>query len=461
MGPAAPAVRRSGLGRLLSWSSLLWVMLWLNIEADPRHWRNPTGLVGYLHFIRSLLAFAAAVVACLFVHRRATRGVFGGSGPVRLMAVYGLFALGASLLSASPFEALYWGGLYLSVFIVLEAVVAQGDPLSGSAQLLTLTWVMVATLAAGLAIVAWDVLFGSGDWWSSDVEVVNVIPAVGGVTMSRSTGIGRLAAVPAVFAFSRVWQARGPSRVLWGALCGASVVLMLATRARTPLIGFVVAALFMLSVQRGQGALFLTMGVAGLAMLADATIAERMEGIVYRRGPGENLMRMTGRTEVWREGWEVFLRSPVLGLGPLADRFHMGLRHVHNTWLLALMQAGVAGTAFFVASWVVGWRLFFRCLQGLAVLSAQRRVLLVEAGAVLAFFTVRSIPEATAAAFSVDLLVIVPILAYLEILDRSLRQAWACQSLSAPGSGRGGRPREAGHTAALVGRNAWSRGGTG
>ncbi|HPD13461.1 MAG TPA: O-antigen ligase family protein [Planctomycetota bacterium] len=440
---------------------LLWVMLWLNIEADPRHWRNPTGLVGYLHFARSLLAFAAAVGAYLFVRRRGTLGVFGRSGPVRLMAVYGLFMLGTSLLSASPFEALYWGALYLSVFIVLEAVVARSDPLSGSAQLLTLTWVMVATLAVGLAIVAWDVLFSSGDWWSSDVEVVNVIPAVGGVTMSRSTGIGRLAAVPAVFAFSRMWQARGPGRVLWGAVCGASIVLMLATRARTPLIGFVVAALFMLSVQRGKGALFLTMGVAGLAMLADATMAERIEGIVYRRGPGENLMRMTGRTEVWREGWEVFLRSPVLGLGPLADRFHMGLQHVHNTWLLALMQAGVAGTAFFVASWVVGWRLFFRSLRSLAALSAQHRTLLIEAGAVLAFFTVRSIPETTAAAFSVDLLVIVPILAYLEVLDRSLRQARARQSPPQPGSGRHCRLPVAGQPAALVGRSAWSRGGVG
>jgi hypothetical protein len=88
---------------------------------------------------------------------------------------------------------------------------------------------------------------------------------------------------------------------------------------------------------------------------------------------------------------------------------------------MALMQAGVVGTGFFAAAWVIAWRLFYRSLRKLTLLPARQKCILVEAGAVLAFFTLRSITETTAAAISADLLIIVPILVYLEVLDRQLR----------------------------------------
>ncbi|MBM4031948.1 MAG: O-antigen ligase family protein [Planctomycetes bacterium] len=414
-------------------------MLWLNIDADYRHLRSPSGLLEYLHAARALLAFAAAIGAYVLLQQRVRRSVFSGSSPVRLLAVYGVIALGASVLSESPFEALYWGGLYLAVFVVLEAEMAGGDPLARSAQLLTLTWLIVASLGAALAIVGWDVFFGEVGLMAPGAEVISVIPQFMGFTMSRSTGVGRLAAVPAVFALARVCHGRGVSRILWGVVLCAFVALLLATRARTPLFGLVAAALFMLSVQRGKGGLLLAVGVAVLAILADVISPEKVEGFIYRRGTGEDLLRMTGRTDVWAAGWEVFMRSPVVGLGPLADRFHMGWRHIHSTWLLALMQAGVVGAAFFVAAWAIGWRLFFRNLRRLETLPPRHQALLIESGAVLAFFTVRSIPETTAAAFSIDLLVIVPILAYLEILDRSLRQASAQQTAQRARNGCGFR----------------------
>ena len=49
---------------------------------------------------------------------------------------------------------------------------------------------------------------------------------------------------------------------------------------------------------------------------------------------------------------------------------------------------------------------------------ASHHQLFYEAVAVLVFFTVRSIPETTTASFSVDLMVMVPVLAFLEILFR-------------------------------------------
>jgi len=47
-----------------------------------------------------------------------------------------------------------------------------------------------------------------------------------------------------------------------------------------------------------------------------------------------------------------------------------------------------------------------------------QRVFLIQAGGVLAFFTVRSIPEVCGAMFGVDLMVMLPVLAYLGLLGQ-------------------------------------------
>jgi len=429
------------LEALLTWRSALWVMVWLNIEADYGNLIDPRGGMGYVHAVRAVLAFAAAAVALVQMPRGRHGSAFAPRGPIRLMTIYAVLTLGASMLSDSPFKALYWGGLYVSVFIVLEAVVAGRDPLEQSVQLLTLTWLVVAALALVLAWVAIDVLFGQPDWLTGGREVINEIPKVAGMTMSRSTGIGRLAAVPAVIAIAAAYRARGAARALWGIVFCVFTAIVLATRGRTPLLGLAVAGLLVLLLRRDKSWLVLAGGLAVLLVLTSAGVRESVGELVYRRGPDENLMRMTGRTEVWQLGWEVFLRSPLLGLGPLADRFHLDWTHIHNTWLLALMQSGVVGASFFVAAWVIGWRLFFRCFREVGALPEKHRTPLVMAGAIYAFFTVRSITETTAAAFSVDLLVIVPVLAYLEILDSSLRRARMAQWQALPQNGNNARWR--------------------
>lgn len=438
MREPAPQWLRIDWKGVLSWRTVLWAMLWLNIDADYDRWRNVQGVAGYLHGIRSLCAFAAAIGACLLARSRAQQAAFSRSGPVRLMAVYGIVACAASVFSASPFGALYWGGLYLSVFIVLEVLVTRGDPLARSAEIIASSCFVAAALAAFLAIEGWEVFFGQGNWFASDQEVINVIPHVRGFTMSRSTGIGRLAAVPALLGLVLLFRAKGPGRLLGGIVACLSILLLLATRARTPAIGVAVACLFMLLAHRARGMAFFVVGVAILAALGSDTVQEMIEKVLYRRGAGEDLTRLTGRTSAWQAGWEVLLNSNalLLGLGPLADRFHMHWGHVHSTWFLALMQAGLVGACIFIASWVAGWRLLLRSLRKLDVLPAEHQILLIGAGTVLAFFTVRSIPESTAAAFSVDMLVVVPCLAYLEILDRRLGNAGVLPSGVRPGIGR-------------------------
>jgi len=341
------------------------------------------------------------------------------------MTIYGVVALAASVLSVAPVRALYWGGLYLSVFLVLEAVVTgERDSLKRSTQLLIFNWVVVAACAAALAVIARDMMFGREGRAFSGHGLINVIPDVGGFGMSRSTGIARFAAVPAIVAFARLCHGKGARRFLWAVVFCGFLTVVLAMQSRGAVLGLVAALAFVLFLQRGKVGLFLAVAAIALAVLGSATLPDAVREYVYKGRDVEALRTMTGRTEIWKQGWQLFLGSPIFGLGPLADRFHLDWAHIHNTWLFALMQAGIVGTTFFVASWVVAWRLFSRHVRNAAVLPAAHRYLLIEAGAVLAFFTVRSMPETTAAGFSVDLLIIAPILAYLETLNRTL----ACPS---------------------------------
>jgi O-antigen ligase len=92
--------------------------------------------------------------------------------------------------------------------------------------------------------------------------------------------------------------------------------------------------------------------------------------------------------------------------------------HVHNTYMYALISAGFAGTAAFVGGLAWAWIIFLRSMRrGIADRYGQR-AFLIQAGGILAFFTVRSIPEVCGAMFGVDFMVMLPALAYLTILDQ-------------------------------------------
>jgi O-antigen ligase len=129
---------------------------------------------------------------------------------------------------------------------------------------------------------------------------------------------------------------------------------------------------------------------------------------------------MTGRTRAYEEGLAAFQDAPLFGRGQWADRLVIK-EHVHNSYLQAMLNGGIFGAIPYFASWIAGWMLFFRLQKRRARLSPKDRVCLLEAGTVMMFFTVRSIPETTTASFAVDLLVMVAVYVYLESLTIQLK----------------------------------------
>jgi O-antigen ligase len=146
-----------------------------------------------------------------------------------------------------------------------------------------------------------------------------------------------------------------------------------------------------------------------------ATVSDRVTTYLERGQSREEFLSMTGRTRAYQKGLTAFEDAPMLGRGQWTDRLIIH-EHVHNSYLQALLNAGILGGLPYFASWIVGWIMFFRLHKRSKFLSPEDRLCLLEAGTVMMFFTARSIPETTTASFSVDLLVMVAVYVYLESL---------------------------------------------
>jgi O-antigen ligase len=171
---------------------------------------------------------------------------------------------------------------------------------------------------------------------------------------------------------------------------------------------------------------FLVISTAFLILLESPGVISEQVSDYLRRGQSEELFEsMSGRTSIYEHGIAAFQDAPFFGRGQWTDRI-VFYEHVHNSFLQALLNAGVVGGAPYFASWIAGWIMFFKLRNRWRWLSREDRLCLLESGTVMTFFTVRAIPETTTASFAVDLLVMVAIYVYLETLtlDVARRQAF-------------------------------------
>ena len=70
----------------------------------------------------------------------------------------------------------------------------------------------------------------------------------------------------------------------------------------------------------------------------------------------------------------------------------------------------------------VAWVMLLRVLRRRDLLKPVERLTLIQTAGILAFFTMRSYPENSAALYSVDLLVLLPAIVFIAEADRKLRR---------------------------------------
>jgi O-antigen ligase len=411
--------------RYISISAVLWLMLWFAINTGP--WilsDDPDNLVEWLHYIRTTFPLIVVVLgAGYYFQKRHGQGKII-SGPVSLWLIYGIAGLLAATMSPEPFDAAYWAIAYLAVFSALCAYMYKPDNIEGIIQLNHLNWIITTIFLLLLVFFARDALLPVIMQRQSAYGIYGQMQVVAAMPMSRSSGMARFAAVPGVIAFVMFWHSGSLKRILWLSLFIFSVYLIYLMQSRGAIFGFAFAIAFVMLFQGKRSRI---LGIAfvslfGLMLLSDVIPVDTINDIkdyIYRGQSEEDFRSMTGRTRAWESGVDAALESPLIGWGFQSDRLLIH-EHVHNTYLYALITSGFFGVASFIAGLAWAWLLFWRIIKKGKIQDRAQKIFLIQAGGILAFFTVRSIPEVCGALFGVDFMIMLPILAYLKVASDKL-----------------------------------------
>jgi len=408
----------------LGWPGILLLGLWANYNSGPWHLtRPPSSPLAVFHAARAALALIVPLLAACVYGRRA--GVLRQWTPAHLWMLYAAMALLGGMLSGHrQFSVVYWASAYAGAFLASSACIHEGNEIVDAASINRVTWFVVTVVIVALVIVARDVLVVGEGLAASGYTVLRRMPQVGGMVMSRSTGLARFAAVPGLVALGMALHRKGVWRMVGLAAYLVVAVFLYIMQSRGATAGFIGGTFFML-ICSGRGGravmVLLIIGLAG-AVALNAIPPEIIDHL--SRGQSLDQLQTTGRTLAWSDAWVVMSDNPVIGYGFEADRWLIR-DHVHNTYMYALVAGGLPGLGLFVAGLVWAWVLFVRSLRHPALAASGQKMTLVQVGGVLAFFTLRSIPEVCGSNYAVDYLVMLPAILYVHVLWRHLNAARA------------------------------------
>lgn len=337
--------------------------------------------------------------------------------PSRLLMIYGGIATFSSIFSPEPLWSLYWSIAFLATILTAWTFIDRANPLDSARQLLLITWIGAFIVAAIIGYEARNSVFGEA---STAYNLVN--SDLSG--LSRASGVGRWSAVAGLVCLIRAYHTR--RAVLIAFFLGAAAAafyIVYRMQSRGSAISAVAALLFTLLISSKMRRYALPFAAAAIVIIlvldSPATVSNNIATYLARGENREEFLSMTGRTRAYKHGIAAFQDAPLLGRGQWADRLVIH-EHVHNSFLQALLNAGIIGVIPYCASWGVGWLLFFNIYNKNARLSSEDRVCVLECGTVMMFFTVRATPETTTASFAIDLLIMVAVYVYLEALSISM-----------------------------------------
>jgi len=387
-------------------AAVLWVLVWAGMYSDVSKFRWDRLLespVNFLLALRPFLPIIAAFFALVILKKSGRLSLILSRGPLLALALYGVIGGLFFFLSPDPFLSLYWAALFLSAVFVAWVLVNQEDPERQAMTLMDVNTAIILVLVVFYLFgPLWPVLRGAAN------PRLYRLPF--GLGIQTANGVGRFAGVLALVALSRIRQSDLFKRALWAGLFAIAVLALALSESRTAILGFVVGMLLIVLANRKFR--WLLAGVpAVLFFLYKAWFVWRFKGSF------QTAFFLTGRETTWRKALSLSLRSPLVGHGFHADRLMLEGEHVHMAFLHSLIQSGVLGALLFAGAAVGIWYLIIknRILQRTAAVGGVENCLLTESLAVLGFLAARSFFESTAAFYGVDLLFLVPCMAYIQI----------------------------------------------
>ena len=388
-------------------SLVLWLMMWGGMFTDIVWIQSPLYPSDPLTFFQGTRAFFPLVALYLsfmwIVFRRARFPYF--RDPLGFLFAYGALGVVVSfVLSTDVWRSAYWAGNYLAPLMVFWMVYSGEDNIHRLRVILNLNYAVFFALTMSLLPSA--VRIGRG----LAVFTQNYkLPL--GLGMVNRNGVGRYALIVIIVAAVRLIMTKKIWRWLWIAPIVPALYLLAQTESRTALLGLaLIIVLFFLL--KGVNLKFLLFAPVAFFVLYTAGFQSRAHGRL------NELVALSGRQTAWSAGLQLVKSSPFLGWGFLADRINLSGAHMHNSFLQCAIQEGVVGALLFLAAvagiWAMMiWKNVFRVSREL---EGSDQVHLIESVLIVAFLTSRSLFESTAAFYGVDLLLMVPAMAFISFI---------------------------------------------
>ncbi len=419
---------RAGSGRRawLAYTSLpclMYIAIWLGNDSGP--WvlaEPPESFLEYAHYVRTLFPFVAILALPFMVSgvgpRMPTPSAF------KWWLAYGFAGCVGCLLSPQPIDALYWIGCHLSVFAVVYGQMHEPDPLESLARMNRVGWFVASVFLVIMIYLARDALAGAAMQSGSFYGAYGRMDTVADMAMSRSSGLARFTAIPAIVTFVWLWRGRLVMRVFGMAVAAAGFWFIWELQSRGAIFALAGTVILSMLILGTRARLVLVALVVGVLIVWSARIitpeaVQDIEDYILRGQDTREFATMTGRTDVWAAGLEAAAHSPVFGYGPQSDRFILD-EHIHNAYLYALLQGGVIGLAAFSGGLIMTWSTIFQLSRNQRLRQDARFTPFVQTSALLIFFSIRGITEVSGAMFAVDLMIMVPAVAYLGILRQTI-----------------------------------------
>ena len=384
-------------------TGILWLLVWGGMFTGIYNLRAGalSDPLTFFQAIRALFPLVAVYLSLMWMLVKRPGFSFLRMPAGFLFAYFAVGAVSSVFLSPNRVTALYWACEYVAPLLVVWVAMETPNPLEGLKKILYLNNVVVVLIFAAIFP---DVLRVGG----SDERFSQFYRLPVNLGDMRANGVGRFALVTIIIAFTFLLCQKGKRKIVWGALLIPALFMLAQTRSRTSLLGLAISGVLLVLIL-GIDLRFLVIGPA-------ATYLVYLSGIKWRlHGHVEKLMFLTGREYTWRKGLAQIEHSPFLGWGFHADRLMLNSEHMHNSYLHSAIHSGIFGASLFLAAIIAVWVLILRSglLKRIRLVTGPDLPLLMQSVLIIGFLTTRSFFESTAAFYGVDLLLLVPAMAFV------------------------------------------------
>lgn len=280
--------------------------------------------------------------------------------PMIAFALYVFSAYVSAAVSVAPMMTIYRAS-QIAIDLILALVIYSGLRRSEDSRLLmdvTLFWLVVLLFTVGLGAI----LFPDRAFVEAGGSIGTALRGV--IPLIHQNELGLMAAIGLVLSVMRVFggEVAGSKRLFWFALMLLSGTILFLTQARTSIAGGALALILSGIMVKRMRWLSYTVAIAAVIVLlyywlsgSNLGIEDDVTEYLRRGGTDEQIQSLSGRTDLWATGWEMFKDSPVIGHGYAAGVRYEGVKYglrlgtnMHSSHMQVLVDLGAVGYLFWV-----------------------------------------------------------------------------------------------------------------